>query len=432
MRFLSFFFRLWAIGLVSTGYGLRYVVARAGTLFVFDRERRRQKVAQMRGHLLRLAMTRLGATFIKLGQVMSSRPDIFEPELIAELRQLQDSLPAFPFSEVEVALEAQLHGPQEEVFSSIDRVPVAAASVAQVHRAVLARDGSEVAIKVLRPDIRAKVERDASIMRVGAKLLALHPSLRLSDPVGHLEHFVDGIIDQTDLRLEAKNSTRFRANFADDDMVIFPKVHEDLSGPHIMVMEFVRGTKVDALGAGDHGATASRVGNMFLKMCMIDGFVHADLHPGNFLVMDDGRIAVFDLGLVKELSENLLLEFIDFTKVLTMGGPKDIVEHMKTFHTYMGSVDWDAMTADSVDLFTDFRTMSKSELEFGKLFDDIFALGRKYKVRPITDFTLIIVGLITAEGVGKMLDPHTNSFEQVAQYLLPILMERGIAVPAPS
>lgn len=416
---------------MSTWYGLRYLVGRVITLFTFDEERRRVKVARLRGRLLLLAMTRLGATFIKLGQVMSSRPDIFEPELIAELRKLQDSLPAFPFANVEAALREQLGEPPSEVFSSIDEVPVAAASVAQVHHAVLARDGSEVAIKVLRPDVREKVERDASIMRVGAKVIALHPSLRLSDPVGHLEHFVAGIIDQTNLKLEAENSTRFRENFADDDMVIFPKVHEDLSGERVMVMEFVRGKKVDALGEGDHADTASRVGSMFLKMCLIDGFVHADLHPGNFLIMDDGKVAVFDLGLVKELSEALLLEFVDFTKVLTMGGPADIVEHMKQFHTYMEGVDWDAMTADSVELFTDFRTMSKSELEFGKLFDDIFALGRKYEVRPITDFTLIIVGLITAEGVGKMLDPDTNSFEQVAQYLLPVLMERGIAIPPP-
>ena len=166
------------------------------------------------GRVLRRAMTALGATFVKLGQVMSTRPDLLDTETIDELRKLQDRLPAFPIERVRRIVEEDLGAPLEDRFAEFDPVPVAAASVAKVHRA-RTRDGREVAVKVLRPDVRERVLRDGAILDLFARMIEWSPTLRLSDPRGHLAQFMSGILDQTNLRLEVENYERFRGRVAE-------------------------------------------------------------------------------------------------------------------------------------------------------------------------------------------------------------------------
>lgn len=418
-------FRFFAQLAICTWYGLRYLGGRIALIFVRDEEAKRAKLAHLRGRTARLAMTRLGATFIKLGQVMSTRRDLFEPEMIAELRQLQDELPAFSESAVRKIFREDFGRELEDAFESFDPVPVAAASVAQVHRAT--HEGRDVAVKVLRPDVRANVTRDAILLRAGARMASWHPKLRLSDPVGHLAHFIGGILDQTDLRLEADNNRSFRENFASLDWIVFPELVDELCSERVLTMDFLPGEKVDELPEGDHTLLADRLAQCFLKMCFEDGFLHADLHPGNFSVLPDSHVAVYDLGLAKRLPDDLLEEFIDFTKCMAMGTAQDMTEHMKRFHTYMDGVDWDTMEKDMASLVQKFRGQTKAELEMGEMFDEMFALGRKYRVQPRTELTLIIVGMITAEGVGKMLDPDVDTFAQVAQFLGPIVARRAQA-----
>ncbi|HEY1697101.1 MAG TPA: AarF/UbiB family protein [Polyangiaceae bacterium] len=402
-----------------------YVLGRARTLLVRDREARRVAIARLRGRTLREGMARLGATFVKLGQVLSTRPDLFDPELIDELRRLQDQLPPFPTADARRILEEDLGCPIADRFASFDE-PVAAASVAQVHRAHL-RDGTEVAVKVLRPDVRARVERDAAILLAGARVLELVPSVRASEPRAHLEHFVQGIVDQTDLRLEADNYDRFRENFAGFDGVHFPRVYRGECGPRVLTMEFVRGVKIDALGPGDHGVVVERLRSALLKMFFEDGFVHADLHPGNFVVMDNDEIAIFDVGLVKGLSEDMLVQYIDWNRCLVMGTTDDYVRHLKTYYVRdREDVDWDALTRD-VDAFAlSFRGKTAAEIEAKNLIDQALAIGRKYGLRPVTEMTLIMVAVVTSEGVGKQLDPTSDSLGKIAEYLMPILVKRGM------
>lgn len=420
------FFHLFLVVAVAA---LIYGVARLASLAVFPRPRRDRAVARLRGWWLRQVMTSLGATFIKMGQVMSTRPDLFAPEIIAQLKLLQDRLPAFGFAQVKRTVEADFGRPMAEVFSELDPVPVAAASVAQVHRARLL-DGREVAVKVLRPDVRRQVERDATILLGMARLAALHPHVRLSDPVGHLRHFVDAIHDQTDLRLEADNNRRFHDYFASwGDQVAFPALVPELCGERVLTMEFVRGTKVDALPPGRHAAVARAVRTMMFKMCFDDGFLHADLHPGNLLVRDGGQVVVLDLGLCKQLHEDVLIQFIDMSKCLAMGTPEDLVNHLRRFHVYLGEIDWDALRTE-VDSFAGrFRKLDIGELDYGVLINDMYAIGRLYHVRPVTDMTLVLVALVTAQGIGKMLDPGVNVFGELARYLVPVLMRRQESIP---
>jgi ubiquinone biosynthesis protein len=330
VRTLGYLVRFLAIAAVASFTLARYTIGRIGTAFVRDREERRTAVAHLGGRVLRSALTRLGATFIKLGQVMSTRPDLFEPELIDELRLLQDRLPPFPGRRARTQIEEDLGKPIDELFERFEDEPVAAASVAQVHRAELS-DGTEVAVKVLRPDVRAKTDRDAAILLTLARLaMRLHPHARHADLAGHLTHFVDGVRAQTDLRTEAANYERFRTNFEEFEGITFPRVYPTLSAERVMTMDFVRGRKIDTLARGEHPEVAARLRNVFLKMLFDDGFLHADMHPGNLFVTDDGTIAIFDVGLCKHLGEELLVQYIDFNRCLVMGTTADYIHHLRT------------------------------------------------------------------------------------------------------
>lgn len=420
--------RALSIGWIALSSLAQYAWARA-SLFVDGEDDRAGVHARelLRGRVLRRALESLGATFIKLGQVMSTRPDIFSPEVISELESLQDRLPVFEGARA--IIEREL-GDRARAFTAIDDAPLAAASVAQVHRAVMV-DGEEVAIKVLRPSIRRDAERDAAILRRMAQgLEQVFGSVREARLVEHAEHFLRGVLDQTDLRIEAENYRRFRANFKKIKKVRFPRVYEELSTKDVLTMELVRGAKVHPAMLARHPDLAERLRETFLKMCFEDGLLHADLHPGNFLIEEDGSICIFDVGLAKALSDELLEHYIDFNRCLALGETEDFVAHLRRYHRYVeGTVDWAALARD-VDSFTrTFRTLSAGELEFRVLIDHVFAVARRHGIRPVPELTLMMVGLVTAEGIGKQLDPHANSFQAVANFLIPVLARRNMLTP---
>jgi ubiquinone biosynthesis protein len=427
LRWPSYALRTIAIVAVALVAASAYLALRLASLAVRDPDRRAAAVARARGRMLRWAMSTLGATFIKLGQVMSSRPDLFAPAMIDELRKLQDRIPQFGFRRVERILRADLGDAAR--FASIEPTPVAAASVAQVHRARLP-DGTVVAVKVLRPDVRRKAERDGAILVALARVLELLPEARLSEPVAHIRHFVAGIVEQTDLRNEAVHYERFRANFARRSDVVFPRVYPAWSSERVLTMDFLEGTKLDALGPGPHRAIAQQTRAIFFQMCFEDGFVHADLHPGNLLLTAEGKIAIFDVGLVKHLDDAVLAQFVDFAKCLALGTASDFVAHLRRFHGYMADVDWDAVQRDADTFVARFRGKTSSELEMGKLINGVFAMSRAHHIRPVADLTLILVGVVTTEGIAKTLDPEVDMFRELAAYLMPLLQRRGLGVAA--
>jgi len=405
-----------------------YGVRRLGTLAISDRKARRREVSRLQGMLLRTVMSALGACFVKLGQVMSSRPDLFEPEMIEELRQLQDKLPPFAFAKVKLAVESELKQPLTDVFTEFDEQPVAAASVAQVHRARL-KSGEEVAVKVLRPNIHAQVERDGTLLLLGARVLALHPVVRLSDPEAFTREFVEGLVRQTDLRIEASNYELFRENFKHNQRLTFPRVYRALTAERVLTMEFVRGTKVDQLQGGHHREVADTLRGATMQMCFVDGFMHADMHPGNMVLRDDGQVVLFDVGLATKLRPEILEMFVDLTKCIAMGSAEDTVIHLQRYHVYSGSVDWEQMRKDLEEFGRKFRVQDVAKLDYGQMVGEILGIGRRYHVHPVPELALLIVGMVTVQGIGKMLAPEVNDFQEMSKFLVPLLMKLGQKVP---
>lgn len=425
MQALRYVFRLTAMAFVISWALSRYAVGRFTLLRYPAGPARESKKHALLGAVLREAVSTLGATFVKLGQVLSTRPDLLPKELIDELRQLQDRIPAFPFAVVRKTLEEELGPERLSELVEIDETPVAAASVAQVHRGRL-RDGSTVAIKVLRPSVRAEVERDVALLLALSRLLSLHPRLRLSDPVGHIEQLSRGILEQTDLRNELANYERFHRNFASVPGIFFPRPLPDLSGRRVLVMDFIEGKKLDALPPGDYVELAARLDNMLLKMCFEDGFVHADLHPGNMLLREqDGALVVFDVGLAKRIEPEIIEQFSDFARCFAVGTVEDFVAHFQRFHTYMGAVDWTGFAADIERFLGRLRVKSTAELELGPMFNELYALARKYEVRPLPQVVLVMVAVVTAEGIGKQLNPSGNIFAALSRVLMPVLARRA-------
>ncbi|MCZ7677814.1 MAG: AarF/UbiB family protein [Sandaracinaceae bacterium] len=215
--------------------------------------------------------------------------------------------------------------------------------------------------------------------------------------------------------------------------VRFPRVYPALSRERVMTMDFVRGRKIDTLARGEHPEVAGRLRNVFLKMLFEDGFLHADMHPGNLLVTEDGTVAIFDVGLCKHLGEELLVQYIDFNRCLVMGTTADYITHLRTYHAYAeDTIAWGELERDVDELRARFNGKPASELEFGALIEHVFAVGRRHGIRPVPDMTLMMVGLVTAEGIGKQLDPGSDSFGEVARYLMPILARRGMLPAAPA
>ncbi len=279
----------------------RYLFRRAtgGRLSVLERDR-------LRGVVLADMLQRLGATYVKFGQILSTRPDLFGPGITDSLARLQDHVAPIPYDIVEGVIDGELDATSRALLVAIEPEPLAAASVAQVHRAEL-KDGTFIVLKVQRPLARIQVDRDLVLMMLGAKFLNLFPSIKLLSLPGAVERFAEAMRGQLDFRLEAANNRRFAKNFEHLEGVDVPKLFDALCTERVLAMEFidgVRATEPEKVG-GDREAIAQKGLQCILQMVFDDGFVHADLHPGNIILTPDERVVLIDLGLVAEIEDEL-------------------------------------------------------------------------------------------------------------------------------
>ena len=362
---------------------------------------------------------RLGATFIKVGQIMSTRPDLLPPHVIAALSRLQDDVGPFPYSQVERTIHEDFGQPVSTLFREFSPVPIASASVAQVHRARLA-DGQVVAVKVRRPDIEELCAFDLSVMSFYARLLELLPSLRTLAPLESVEQFGRAIAMQLDFTIEAENNRRFTRNFNTEPQVIVPKLFDPLCSRRVLTMDFIEGKKIlDCGGSQPERRALGELGfRIMLKMIFADGFVHADLHPGNLLVTQDGQVALLDLGLVAEMDDTHRLAFARYFAAWARGDGHTMAEIMVT-HSPSPYVRDRTGFEQAIQGFVD-RLHGKrlGEVEVAKVVYEMLQILRRYRVRVNATFTMVNIAIAVTEGIGKQLDPSLDLMNEAMPFFL--------------
>ncbi len=406
MNTLRFIGRALAIVAIVVFALLRWLVGWLLLLLLFSGKTQRQ---EWFARVLIRVFRSLGATFVKVGQIMSTRPDLFPPHIIRALETLQDNVGPFEWRHVQATFLADFGKPPEELFTEIAPAPIASASVSQVHKAKLP-DGRIVAVKVRRPDIDELVRFDLAFMRAFAHVLCVVPSIALLAPVESVDEFGRGIRMQLDFTIEARNNRRFRENFAGDRDVVFPQLVDELCSARVLVMEYIDGTKVlNFRQTPSNPKRLAEIGfRVLLKMIFEDGFVHADLHPGNIFITRDDRMAVLDLGLVGELDGEHRAGFARYFAAWAQGDGKTMAKLMTEMSPSRRIPDFAGFEAAVVAFVQKYNGKRLGEVEVSLVFMDMMNILRRFRVRANPTFTLVNIAIAVTEGVGKQLDPDVD------------------------
>lgn len=370
------------------------------------------------GRAIARALERLGATFVKLGQILGSRPDLLSPGVLEAMARLQDDVAPAPLAVIETVLAREWTA-EARAGVTLDPEPLAAASVAQVHAATLA-DGTRVAVKVQRPTARAQIERDLVLLAAAARVLDLHPDLALLSLPGAVENFGRALHDQLDFEKEAGNNRRFAHNFRREKKVRFPALFDRLCTTHVLVMELVvgvKGTEPERVGHG-RAELAVRGGRAILKMVFEDGFVHADLHPGNIMLEEDGTMTFLDLGLVAEIPRDLIRPWVDtFSALAKRDGPwaaRLFYEHAPA----VGTRDYAEYARDVEAFLSRHWDRRLGDVEVTQVVAGMMNVLRRHRVQVDPVFTTVQVAVLVAEGLGKQLDPSIDLVMLAVPYLV--------------
>ncbi len=362
------------------------------------------------GGAVRVMLEGLGAAFVKVGQIMSTRPDLLPPELISELILLQENVKPFSAVAVRRIIEEDFGRALDAMLAEFEPEPIASASVAQVHRARLHGSGEVVAIKVRRPSIARWADLDRSIILGVAHALELTPSMRMVSPVESARQFCAAINRQLDFRIEAANNRRFRENFSGHPYVVFPRLFPELCSERVLTMEFVEGYRErEFASVGIDSKKVAGLGiKVFCKMAFIDGFVHADLHPGNIRFMRDNRIALFDLGLTAELTDEDRRLFAQTMFYMANGMGPELARHMYEVTERRGEIDYPSYEREIAEFVSRFVNQPLGEIEMSVAIGKFFDIYRRYGMRLDGRFTVLNVSMMVVEGLGKKLDPSLD------------------------
>lgn len=378
---------------------------------------------------LRMAFEELGPTYIKLGQILSTRPDLIPMDFIQELSKLQDDVPAFPFKEVCKVVESEFGRPPEELFDSLEEEPQASASIGQVHRAVL-KDGEAVAVKFQRPGIRKIIEVDLEIMLHLATLAEHHiEELALHRPVKIVDEFARTLEKEIDYTIEATSMERCARQFLDDPYVYIPKVYREVTTSRILTAEFIEGIKISDIdrleSAGlDRKVITTRGADLVLKQVFEHGFFHADPHPGNIFALSNNVICLIDFGMVGVVDRQTREDFVDLLDSIVHQNEIQASEVLLKLTYWDEEPDRRLLEREVADFMGRHLYKPLKDIELGKLLQQMLEVAADFKLRMPPDLFLMMKALGTVEGVGRMLDPDFDMIARATPFIAKVKLER--------
>jgi ubiquinone biosynthesis protein len=378
---------------------------------------------------LRLTLEELGPTFVKLGQILAGRADLFGPDYIAEFEKLHSQVPAVPLEILLPQLREDLGGEPDTVFARFDVEPLAAASIAQVHRAQL-HDGTEVVVKIRRPGITETIEADLRLLaRLAAIAEAEIPALKPYRPQQLVRELARSLKRELDLASECRNAERIAANLASLPWIVVPKVHWAHTKERVNVQDFVHGTagnqldQLDALGL-DRSLLAKRGAQAVLKQIVEDGLFHADPHPGNVIYLEDNRIAFIDFGMVGRLSVRRREELLNLLLGLVERNPQTVADVLLDWTGDEHGVNLSLLETEIETFVDQYHGVPLAQLNLGEMLADVTTILREHHLGLPSDMALLIKAFITLEGMGRGLDPEFHMTTEALPLLKQVVRAR--------
>jgi len=377
---------------------------------------------------IRCAMEDLGPTFVKMGQIMSLRSDLLPPEFLDELSKLQDEVPPSETDDIKATIEENIEQSIEDVFSVFNVEPLAAASLSQIHQAVLKQEGKIVCIKVQRPGIREKIQSDMAILETFINFVhQKFDELKSYDLPGLIKVVRSHLMKEIDFSIEARNMRIARSN-ADEGSIYIPAVYQDYCSEKILVMDFVQGTKLkDAVFPAQKDARQTALQGLKAGIFQIleDGFFHADPHPGNILIVDDGRTAIIDWGMVGRLTETERFELIDLLKGIVDKDSGSILRSLLVMCKSIGKdMDERALERDILDVLDAYYAVPIKDMHIGRLLMSLSNLLRTHRLQLPTNLVIMIKALVTAEGSARLIYPDLDVVSETRSLVHRLALKR--------
>lgn len=378
---------------------------------------------------LRMAFEELGATFIKFGQMLSLRPDLIPPEIAQEFSKLQDEVSAEKFEDIEKQMELEYHKPILKVFKDFNKTPLAAASMAQVHKAKL-KSGEEVAVKILRPNLKRLIETDVDILLNLAQLIEKHiPESRLYDPVGIVKEFDKTICKEQNLIIEGRNIDIFNRNSKEDPTIKTPLVYWDYTTEKILVTELIHGIKISDLQTMDDSGidrkqVAENGASSILKQIFEYGFFHADPHPGNIFVLPDNIIAPIDFGMMGRIDEEMREDLLDILRGIVDKDAYRITRILLKIGLVEDQINSRALQRDILDLIDRYYGIPLNQIDATIPLNEFMELIREHCIKLPSDLVMMGRAIVISEAVGVKLYPEFNLFDLLIPYTKGLFFNR--------
>lgn len=416
----------YGFGSFVRGLGMGKAIERAGKALRWEHVEEYVKLDTPQR--IRHVLEELGPTFIKLGQILATRVDLFSPQYIAEFEKLQDQVPPMAFEELLPQLEEDLGGTIDEFFTEVERSPLAAASIAQVHKAVL-KDGTPVILKIRRPGLRKLIEADLRLIQRIVDIAESESSeIRRFHPKEVLRQFNQSLRRELDLAAECRNAERIAVNLAYDLNIRIPHVYWQWTCERLNVQEYIQGIQGRDLAAVeqaglDRNLLAERGTGAVMKMIMEDGFFHADPHAGNVFYLQDNKLAFIDFGMVGRLTEDRREQVVSLLYGMTNHLPNKVAEILEDWSDNIYT-DEQMLTIDLETFVDQYSSLALKDLSLTAMMSDLMTILRDHKLILPADLTLLIKTYITMDGLGRHLNPEFNTLVFTAPYIQKVMEER--------